>query len=391
MRINAPDLYSFSLFGLRIVLAFCVLVLAFRGTLPFGDEPDFEVRAVELVENEFPAWTPYHWLSGSLQRLDVRSNCVVMATPTAITARIYGDRCSEETGQILGRSLLMILLVSPVLIVVAWRGLARAVLIATVKEKPSSLNQRIDALGLSLLMPGMIFYLGLLSHEQLTLLISLFVFFFWGSWLIVASLLALIWSLDMGNAVVVATFAIIYMVTTKLANRLGFKWATLMVGLLLLSAYVSGVEGLTYLQHVPLLEPKVTAILHKAVNADFHDKYPVILRPLVTLLTGIFMTPSGVKILPLYAVYGVGLIAMVTRLRLRLGTEPDLILLLSVLTTIMLFTFLMPDYANAKYYIFLAPFVVQAALTVFSRAWVFGVLVSTAWMVPFGLMIFRWL
>ena len=168
---SATKLNCFSLFGLSVALAFCILALAYRVTLPFGDEPDFTVRALELVEVEFPAWTPYYWLSGWLQHLNVFSSCIVIASPTEVLAQIDGASCGEGMSQVLGRTLLMVLLASPVLLVVAWRGVGLAVLRATVKGQSAELNQRIDALGLSLLVPGMIFYLGLLSHEQLTLLI----------------------------------------------------------------------------------------------------------------------------------------------------------------------------------------------------------------------------
>lgn len=386
---SATKLNRFSLFGLSVALAFCILALAYRVTLPFGDEPDFTVRALELVEVEFPAWTPYYWLSGWLQHLNVFSSCVIIASPTEVFAQIDGASCGEGMSQVLGRTLLMVLLASPVLLVVAWRGVGLAVLRATVKGQSAELNQRIDALGLSLLVPGMIFYLGLLSHEQLTLLISLFVFFFWGNWFIVTGLLALVGSLDLGNAVIVVAFLVIHAVISWAVAMLGLKWATVMVGGLLASVYVSGVEGLTYINYLFLLESKVDAILQKSLGADFFDKYPLILRPVITFMTGIFMTPSGVKVFPLYVVYGVGLLVMINRLRKSHGAGPLLSAMLSVITTIMFFTFMLPDYANAKYYIFLAPFILYSALTVFSRKWVFATMVSMAWMVPLGMLAFR--
>jgi hypothetical protein len=386
---SATKLNRFSLFGVSVALAFCILALAYRVTLPFGDEPDFTVRALELVEVEFPAWTPYYWLSGWLQHLNVFSSCVIIASPTEVLAQIDGANCGEGMSQVLGRTLLMVLLASPVLLVVAWRGVGLAVLRATVKGQSAELNQRIDALGLSLLVPGMIFYLGLLSHEQLTLLISLFVFFFWGNWFIVTGLLALIGSLDLGNAVIVVAFLVIHAVISGAVAMLGLKWATVMVGGLLASVYVSGVEGLTYINYLFLLESKADAIQQKSLGADFFDKYPLILRPVITFMTGIFMTPSGVKVFPLYVVYGVGLLVMINRLRKSHGAGPLLSAMLSVITTIMFFTFMLPDYANAKYYIFLAPFILYSALTVFSRKWVFATMVSMAWMVPLGMLAFR--
>ena len=202
-------------------------------------------------------------------------------------------------------------------------------------------------------------------------------------------LLALIGSLDLGNAVIVVAFLVIHAVISGAVAMLGLKWATVMVGGVLASVYVSGVEGLTYIHYLFLLESKADAILQKSLGADFFDKYPLILRPVITFMTGIFMTPSGVKVFPLYVVYGVGLLVMINRLRKSHGAGPLLSAMLSVITTIMFFTFMLPDYANAKYYIFLAPFILYSALTVFSRKWVFATMVSMAWMVPLGMLAFR--
>lgn len=393
MRIVVANLYSFSRFGFLIAFAFCILALAFRGTLPFGDEPDFSVRALELIENDFPAWTPYYWLSGGLQHLNIHSNCTIVASPIDIIARIDGASCGEGVGQVLGRTLFMVLLVSPVLMLVAWRGLGLRVLSAAVKGPLDDLNRRIDALGLSLLVPGMIYYLGLLSHEQLTLLISLFVFFFWGNWLIVLGLLGLISSLDLGNAVIVAAFLVIHIAIFLAVAKLGLILAGILMGAVLAYAYLSGAEGFIYLGYFPVLELKFNAILERALNPDFFDKYPRILSPVITFMTGIFMTPSGVKAFPLYVVYGVALLVMVNRLsKPKTKThmiEPSQLVLLSVTVTVMFFVFLLPDYANAKYYMFLTPFILQSALTVFSRKWIFATLVGAAWIVPLNLLLFR--
>jgi hypothetical protein len=391
MRIDARCLFGFSRFGFRIGFAFFILALAFRATLPFGDEPDFTVQALYLVENEFDSWTPYYWMHGSLQQLNIYSNCAIVASPTEVTAQIDVASCGEGVGQVLGRTLFMVFITSPIWLVIMWRNLGLVLLSASVRCAPEKINRRIDALGLSLLLPGMIYYLGLLSHEQLTLLISLFVFFFWGNWLIIAGLLGLIGSLDLGNAVVVAAFLAIYIVITWALSIFGIKLASIMLGGFLTYVYMSGLESLNFIGYLPLLESKVNAILQEALDADFIDKYPLILRPIITFMTGVFMMPSGVKIFPLYLIYGAALLVMMNRLRLRklhdIGS--DLPVLLSVIATIMLFSFLLPNYTNAKYYMFLAPFILHSALTVFSRKWIFITLVGSAWMVPVGLILFR--
>jgi hypothetical protein len=182
---------------------------------------------------------------------------------------------------------------------------------------------------------------------------------------------------------------VIYAVITCALAILGLKWAIIMVGGILATAFVSGVEGLTYIKYLPLLEFKADSILQKSLDADFFDKYPLILRPVITFMTGIFMTPSGIKVFPLYLVYGVSLLVMLKRLGKSHRAGPLMSAMLSVAATIMFFVFILPDYSNAKYYIFLAPFILYSALTVFSRKWVFATLFGMAWMVPFGLLAFR--
>jgi hypothetical protein len=391
MRINPPHLFSFSRFGLGIVFVFFILTLAFRGTLPFGDEPDFTVRALELVKSDFPAWTPYYWISGVLQQLNVNSNCVIVASPTEVTARIDAASCDEEVGQVLARVFVILFLVTPVLLLVAFRGFGFAVLCATVKGPPNELNRRIDSLGLSLLLPSMIYYLGLLSHEQFTLMISLFIFFFWGNWLIITVLLGLIGFLDLGNAVVVAVFVFLNVIIPWAAVRLGIKSVGVLITVFLSYTYLNGLDGLAFIGYLPILEFKVNAIWTKLITSDFFDKYPLILRPVIAFMTGVFMTPSGIKILPLYLLYGTAILVMVNRLRqLKFqGDENSVPVLLSVLTTIFFFSFLLPNYANAKYYIFLAPFILYSALSVFSRQRIFTTLVISALMVPVGMILFK--
>lgn len=391
MRIVANDMFSFSRFGLSIAFAFCMLALGFRATLPFGDEPDFAVRSVELVENEFSAWTPYYWLSDELKYLKIDASCKIVASPTNVMARIEGSSCGEGAVQVLWRTLLMIFIASPVLLLVALRGFGLGLLSLTVCGPRDDLNRRIDAIGLSLLIPGMIFYLGLLSHEQLTLLISLFIFFFWGNWYIVAGLLALIGSLDLGNSIVIATFILMHTLIVCALASLGAKLTYVILGCMLTYFYSVGYESLTHIRNLQLLDSKIDDIINQAQYADFRDKYPLILRPIIIFMTGVFMTPSGIKIIPLYIFYGITLLIFLNRLR-HLSQQKNKLaqpFLLSISSTILSFSFILPNYTNAKYYIFMVPFILYLALKVFSRQSIFFYFGGTALMVPFGLMLFR--
>lgn len=379
-----------SRYGLYCTLAFIFWTVLMRFVLPFGDEPDFTVRAVELVEEDgHPLWVPYYWMGGLLNELQVESACEPDASPISIWGHIDSGACTEPLEQIIIRVAVVLLCSAPLLWVIVYRRtLHRLLRVVGLRVEASELNERLDALGTTLLIPGMVYYLGLLSHEQFTLVVSLLISVVWGSWSLVLGLAAFTMSLDLGNGVIVFSFLALYVVIAVIWRLSGFKGVGIFLFGLATLAIVGGYELLNYVQLVPFLANKAEAIFVKSLTAGFLDKYPTALRPAITYITGIFMTPSGIKAVPVQLMFAaaitVGLWRLFSRLQ-RTTTVPSeadvsltprpsqiaratqLLPTIAALTTVLSFSLLLPDYANAKYYMFLAPFFARPLLMVYGR------------------------
>lgn len=358
-----------------------------RIMLPFGDEPDFTVRAVELVGDKSPPWVPYHWMGGLLEELQVESVCTPDVSPISIWGHIDSAACMQPLEQIAIRVTVILLCSAPLLWVVVYRRtLQRVLRTLGLRLEANELNERLDALGTALLIPGMVYYLGLLSHEQFSLVISLLISVVWGNWLLLLGLAAYTMVLDLGNGAIVFAFLAIYLGIAIIWRFSGLKGLGIFVICTVGYVFFDGYELLNYVQAIPLLLDKADAIYTKSLAAEFLEKYPIILRPIITYMTSVFMTPAGIKAVPVQLVFSVAIVVGLRRLRISLrrtttvsqeeGTVPQrpremdaerLLPMIAALMTIIVFGLMLPDYANAKYYIFLAPFFVRPFVVVFNH------------------------
>ena len=395
-----------SKFGALTVFFFLLFSLLGRFLLPFGDEPDFVVVANQLISDEHQWWTPYYWCSALLKKFIISSNCIVDATPMSLWANINSSSCSESIEQILMRFLLGAFVAFPLLLALIFRR-PFAILMAAIGIKLSyhEWNQRLNALGLSLILPGVTYYLGVLTEEQFTLVLSLFIFLFWGNWVVVSLLMFLISIVDLGNSVIVITFVCFSLLSISLKKLLGFRASFLTQIIIVFSAYIVGYMLLTYIQMLPLLAGKAVSMLSKSESGSFAEKYPALLRPAITFMTAVFTTPSGVKVVIAHLILGAGFIVSLRKViaayfaRKHLSStckdesyllfQNEIILASSSLTTILFFVFLFPDYANGKYYVFLVPFVIMPILSVSSKYSVLYVFILSATLVSLNLILYR--
>lgn len=389
--------------GALAVMWFVLLVIIYRLLLPFGDEPDFEVRAWDIVVKEYPWWTPYYWMRSLLSGLDVVSYCRVDAGVMSFWAKIPSEFCRENYSQIALRVLLTIFAVAPLLGIVLFREGTSRLLSGVTGVARAEFELRVKAVMLSLGIPGMVYYLGVLSHEQFGLVLSLIAILFLDVWFIFFLIFLLIALLDVGNAVVLLYFFSLYNVIRFSARVFGFKFGVLLLLGSVAFAYIVGFEILGYVQGVGAIQGKADAMLEKSLGGDFGDKYPIFLRPVITYMTSIFMTPSGLKVVPLYILYGLLSIAVFRRFVVWMRREWSpvervfdlnanngwvLATLCGVVSVVSL-SFFFPDYSNAKYYMFLAPVFFRFALIVFDFRILFAIIYSSAFFLPFALVLYR--
>jgi hypothetical protein len=382
---------NISKFGFLCFLLFFINSLIGRLLFPFGDEPDFTVRAVSLANNteELPFWSPYNILFSFFEDIKVYPNCLINSSPFSFWSSIDKNSCSESPAQVLQRIAITLIITAPLLCLIIFRNFFLKIFtLLRYKLTIVEWKHRLDTVSISLTFPSIVYYVGLLSHEQLTLCISFFVFIFWDSIFLVFGLIVLVFSIDPGNAVIILLFLVIGKISKYLIylqkQYLFYLFALGSLGL----AYIF---GLSILNILPLnylgIEQKASALQHlfsEGVGAELQDKYPKFLRPVLTYMTFVFMTPSFVKVISAYIVFFTFFLMAAFKKNLNNFTADDKLyserklLVVAVVVTIMFCVFIFPTHSNAKYYIFTLPFLVSNLLSKFKKEVIlsFSVLIS---------------
>ena len=281
--------------GLMWILLFCLLAFIGRILLPFGDEPDFPVRAPHVLFGEHPIWSPYYLFSEWFNYLDVdvsaRFNvigCKIDAGALSLWATISSS-CSDDLIPIIIRWISTLIILSPIfLIIIFRRGFIKFANIFTLKLSDKEWNLRIDSLGISMLFPGAIYYLGLLSVEQLHLALALYIFLFWGFWLPILGLLAILFSVDFGNSIVVLAFVLIMILFTiirRLNRTLYFLGLLSLISFGLIFDYQL-LNIITTLDFLPdkLIGMSIAIVDNYTIHqSELVTKYSIVWRPVVTL------------------------------------------------------------------------------------------------------------
>jgi hypothetical protein len=376
---NLQKLPYVSKFGLLTVVTFIILSLLARLLFPFGDEPDFSVRAPALIFTEHSAWIPYFYLDFILEKLDYTSNCQIISSPFSLTATIDSNTCIQEIEQVLLRLLLMLIVISPLLYAIVFRRsfvfLAR---LFYCKSSAKEWTERLDTLSLALLFPGLIYYLGVLSMEQFTLLLSLLVFLFWRGVGLVIILTLLIFSIDKGNSLVVMSLVILNWLSLRVIQKISLGKYFFIVFLAASGFFAINFLIIEYLSYFAFLQNKIAALMNK-YSSGVTKKYPLVLRPAITYMTFISLTPAYVKAVGAYLATTGILMVSIIRVRYFVKNSQNklashfykfkisIILAVNSIIVILAFIFILPDYANGKYYIFMLPFIFQIFLKIYNK------------------------
>jgi hypothetical protein len=372
-----------SKFGLLVGFNYIVLAFIFRSLLPNGDEPDWIVRAPGVLLNEHPFWSPYNWLSGFLSNIEINSSrCFVQASPLSLWSSIPSS-CSEDTEQIFYRWMSTILIISPLIFLAIFKNIFIKILNYIYKNiNVVEWNLRIDAVSLSLIFPGVLYYSGLMAEEQLYLIVALLIFLFWGAWIPLVLIIFLLYQIDIGNFFVSTLFVVIMFIFDNYKTIRYLKYYFLLMALIVVS-FIYGHELLYYSTSLGLMPDimlmKTEAIYNSLEDGELISKYPIALRPVVTFMSFSFMTPSGLKAPLVYIFMGYFLMLISFKVAKSKNHQSHLFWFVSI-GVVLIFIFIFPNYSNAKYYIFIFPFLIRVALNYFSRMkiFIFGMSMSVA-------------
>lgn len=372
-----------SKFGLTALLLFIFLSAIGRILFPFGDEPDYQSQLERLNSQDKLIYNPYNYTK-LYEGIPSEHNCLVSAGSYSLWAKFNNNCLDLNFKYFFSRISLTLLLTLPLLLTIFYRRysykLFRTKKVITFDEW----NDRLDAVSLSILFPSLIYMLGLVSEEVFILVCALYVFVFWGRPIIITCLLFMIGILDNGNFIVVFGFSGILYSLNRTYNLLGMRVMLILSASMVACSYFFGEIVLSHLASMHI-QSKFEQIYISIVDKSAYDNYPLILRPIITYLSFIFMTAASVKSILLYILVSIGLIYAslkgiasyysiqkeVINSDVQIAKAKDfsfsIVAMVSVATTIFCFVFMLPTHGYAKYYVFMMPFVIYFLLQFISK------------------------
>ena len=454
-----------------LILIFITFALLFRLVLPYSDEPDFHSQSYDLINYNDNKIVPYYYLKSLLSTLAEKTNlkillenynqdikyyfgfnCQIDAPLTYFDANV-SPACHEDYISVVIRLIILIIIISPLLVMLIFKDFFKKffLLIKFNKNINTDLDNRVNSLSLSLIIPSLIYALGFLSIEQTVLIVSLLIFLFYNTLIIVPLLLYLL-LIDLGNFTVVFLFILISYTNFYLYKYFRIRTIILFNFIFVIISYYFGLKVfdiLFYILNLVVSEPvarfdfnsldleyiklsntynpgaEINEISHsyntefglstetpilqqfisKLINMEFqmrtsgeYEKYPIILRPIITYLSSIYFPPSLLK-LPILHIFSAFIVIFAflklifnpTKIQ-KILNQDDIFLitnLISVFTCILTFVLLFPIYANAKYYLFLFPFIISVILKLFKLRDVFLVIFSMNVLLLFNITLYH--
>jgi hypothetical protein len=402
--INTPN---YSKFGFICFVFFVLISLITRFISPFGDEPDFEIRSLGVLSDEHVWWSPYSFFHGWLATWTRENICQIDNHPLSLWAAIP-DNCGEDLYQILSRFALTLILMIPIFFAVTLRKISVRFFNSNLRNTTAGeWAIKLDALSLTILIPGVIGAVGIMGEEQFVVILSLMLILVINNIFLLIGLLYLIFTLDVGNGIVVFASVVSMFFNNYIGRRFGISFLISFIVLQLSVVLYFGFVIIDYLPLPSLVAEKGHQIFNAfSDNLDLVNKYPVLFRPIITFMSALHMSAVGLKITPIYfisiVVFFVALKRYSSYRKLSLYSnygfqisENDKIFIglqiqtLSVLNVILFFVFLLPTYSNAKYYLFLIPFLLVSLLQVFSKFFILRLFLLFNFIVIFMILGFR--
>ena len=236
---------------------------------------------------------------------------------------------------------------------------------------------------LTLLFPGIWFHLGLFSVESFTLMLFLFIIFINNIALKILLLIAAS-MIDIGNTAIFLLFIIYYLFINSILNKFGKKYMVIFIIILLIICNVFSMSLLQLIEWLPLIGDKAIFIIDQYNNVyQINDKYPLVLRPFIALMSMIFMLPvSHLMAWPIYPACFYFLVKI--GWKAILDENINLNMTASFFAAITLFLtvpMILPGFSNGKYYVFIIPFILNIGLYYYKKSKVFNFIILSNFIV----------
>jgi hypothetical protein len=337
--------------NIKLFIIFYIILFVARFILPYGDEPDFDFRVFELLYSEKNEINPYKLFDGIFNEFDWLS---YEGTQVPVEMNFF---------RIHFTFFFVLILVTI--------GFYLSKFNNKNINQTDSINN-LEALLLSLIFPSVWFHLGVLAEEQYILALFLISILFRNSIIGLLLLGILAWPVDIGNTIVYCSFLMLFIFYFVILKYMGIKVAALVGFIIIILSAVVGMNLLELISIVPVIGEKAAHIYEQYTNVyDINDKYPIYYRPIITFLSIIFMLPiSKMLFFPTYILFTFAMILIYRRARIVkfVPNRQDLIdyaYFFSALNLLISFPLILPGFSNAKYYVFVIPFLVVFVLRYF--------------------------
>lgn len=334
------------------IICTILTIILFRILLPFGDEPDFIFRAPRFIDGNLPTLayyilSPIYYLFSDFE---LHNNCIV--TPVLPGFYYELSNCSNDIYGVFSRVIYSLYLLFVLLII-----------IFTSKNENYNLKSSVI---IASFFSGTIYYMGVLSYEGISIILSMLVVFYIKNRITSFILVVAVLSLDLGDGIVVLAFFTLYnsFVFFTDSHR---KTALLTCTLVFLSL-ILGLAFIEIISNISLFSSKANSLLDvKDDIIERSNKYPILLRPIITYISSIMYTPRGVfSFLSIFILSLFLFLAVVKRkFRIFFTTGDPFVyhLFYSSVSLVLCLVFILPTYANAKYFIFILPSIIYPFLT----------------------------
>jgi hypothetical protein len=359
---------------------FFIFLFIGRFLYPLGDEPDFFLKASKVIKNIDSYNGPlnrntdiYSYFRFLFNNLSENVHCTIKSSPMSLFAQIDYKTCSDNFNNSLIRFFLsscyLLLIIVPFYFDKSYFLLKKIGINLSFQEW----NLKREILSLSIIFPSMIYYLGILSNEQVTLALSLLLFLFRQSIHLSTALIFIILLIDVGSGLMVL-FYYVFISIILYFYRYFYYWLFFFLFSFLIIFFFKG----DLFNFISNYIPYIGEIFSKSENfsKDVKEKYPIILRPVITYLSFIFLTPAKIKIIPLYIIFSFYLILFFLKTFKKISINNKInsknkfyfqntLIFFSSIYFIISIVVLMPPYAFAKYYIFITPFFLYSIISVY--------------------------
>ena len=385
------------------ILFYFILSFVGRFLYPIGDEPDFFLRSIKVIKNydlyndpinRFDIYRPARFL---LKDITALSECKIYSNPLSFFAKIDYSTCSDNLKNIFIRFSVMFAYFAPVLFFILLNRnyffFKKIGLNCSFKEW----RLRIKIFTLSLLFPSIIFHLGFLSTEQISLFLSLLIFLFWGSPNLFALTIFIISLIDIGTGLIVLVYYFfIYSISffSRYLLKVLYLFFIILLFFIFFRTYIINFI-INYLPYVGKI------FLYAEMNANaagLLEKYPIYLRPVITYLSFIFLTPAKIKIITLYFIFTFFIFLFFIKIYKKINFikyykkkkffNNDILILFSSIFFIICTVLIAPLYSLSKYFLFITPFILRSFLYIFQEKKIFFFLLFSNFIIFLNLIIY---